>query len=101
MAGFAIILTCLLLLNGAPAAAQPHEDEAHRLDHIETQRLNEAAARRLAASSEPAAARVPTGTPPRRAPTPAEQALHAREEQALDAWRRAAEECRARRRRRC
>ncbi|UAK23173.1 hypothetical protein [Sphingomonas nostoxanthinifaciens] len=68
---------CPLLALASPSLAAAGEDEAHRLDRMETRRLNQAAAQRL----------------PRRSLTPAEKALMMREEQAIAEWRRGAVPC--------
>ena len=78
-------LMVALVASGSP----PNEAEAYRLDRVETRKLNNAERGVLAA---PAPARVIPALHP--TASPSEQALRAREEQALGAWRQRAAACR-------
>ncbi len=68
------------------AAAAPVEDEAHRLDRLETKKLNERSAATLAMAVTPSPKEQVGGAGP---------ALREREEQAIARWRAATAACRA------
>jgi len=78
-----------LLIALVASVSPPDGTEAYRLDRVETRKLNNAERAALAA---PAPARVIPARHP--AASPGEQALRAREEQALGAWRQRAAACR-------
>lgn len=74
-------------LAAGAASAVRAEDEAHRLDRLETRQLNlHALAARPIAPAGPVANTA--------APSAAEQALREREQRAIDRWRAAAAACR-------
>lgn len=81
----AVLLACAA--GGASyASATPVEDEAHRLDRLETRKLNERSAAGLAMAATPSSDKQGSGAGP---------ALREREEQAIAQWRAATAACRA------
>ena len=93
---FRLAIATLILVPAMAIRADPsREDEAHRLDRLETKRLNENAAQAGARTD------VARRTPPRTATqaalppsTAAESMLRRREMEAISAWRERIELCR-------
>lgn len=85
------ILGVALLAASVAGHAAPVEDAAHRLDRLETQRLNQAAFGKM---TPPVASRPAAATGATDLNTAGEEALRAREERAISDWRRDQARCR-------